>query len=141
MILKQLNELNCDFYIAGVSSFYESEIKKSAGALAEKVFFTYPQYSTNSQNPPTKHFVDAFILNNKDREPNAFSAHGYDAFKILEINIQSLLSQEKEINADNIKQAMEKMEVFHGATGDLEFNINGDAKKGLQVIWLKDLNF
>lgn len=139
LILKQLNELNCDFYIAGVSSFYESEIKKSAGELSDKVFFTYPQYSSNSQNPPTRHFVEAFTLNNKDREPNAFSAHGYDAFKILETNIQSLLSEGKEINAVNVKQSMEKMEVFHGATGDLEFDVNGDAKKGLQIIWLKSI--
>lgn len=141
LILKQLNELNCDFYIAGVSSFFESEIKKSAGELADKVFFTYPQYSSNSQNPPTRHFVEAFTLNYKDREPNAFSAHGYDAFKILETNIQSLLSEGKEINASNMKQSMEEMEVFHGATGNLEFDINGDAKKGLQIIWLKDLVF
>ena len=141
IILKQMNELSCDFYIAGVSSYNESSVKNAAGKLQEKVFFTYPQFSLNATDSVSKQFVKSFRKYNTDRQPNAFSAHGYDAFKILEKNISILLEEKKEVNGDNLKNALENMDTYHGVTGSMTFDAYGDAEKGLQIIWLKDLNF
>lgn len=141
LILKQMNELNCDFYIAGVSSFNEQTVKNAAGRLEGKVFFTYPQFSVDNEDSVSAEFVKAFRETNPDREPNAFSAHGYDAFKVLENCISTLLADGKAVSADNLKSAMEKMDTYHGVTGDLRFDVYGDAEKGLQIIWLKDLKF
>ena len=140
LILKQLNEMDCDFYVAGVSSFFENDIKKAAGKLIDKVFFTYPQFSSESLKPETMHFVNSYKQNYTDREPNAFSAHGYDAFKILEKNILQIKNEEKDINPNNLKVALEQMPKYYGATGDMKFDINGDADKELQIIWLKKIN-
>ncbi|MBQ6080140.1 MAG: ABC transporter substrate-binding protein [Muribaculaceae bacterium] len=140
LILKQLNENNCDFYISGVSSFLESEVKQAAGKLTNKVFFTYPLYSVDSSNPSTEYFNVQYDAAYKDRKPNAFSAHGYDSFKVLERVIMSLEKENKEVNATNMKTALEAMDVYHGATGDLRFDKNGDADKGLQILWLKEVN-
>lgn len=139
LILKQMNELNCDFYVAGVSSYNEEAIKIAAGKLKDKVFYTYPQYSVNSNNPQSKLFTELFKKYNKDREPNAFSAHGYDAFRIIEKCIVRLKDEGKNINPDNMKNEMENMEPFHGVTGTMRFNQYGDADKGLQIIWLNSL--
>lgn len=141
LILKQLNENNCDFYISGVSSFLESEIKQAAGKLTNKVFFTYPLYSLDSKKPATEHFNSGFEKEYTDRKPNAFSAHGYDAYKIIEHNIITLLDENKKVNANNLKSALESMDVYHGAAGDLRFDNNGDADKELQVLWLKNIVF
>lgn len=141
LILKQLNENNCDFFISGVSSFLESEIKQAAGKLTDKVFFTYPLYSVDSSNPSTEHFNVQYEATYKDRKPNAFSAHGYDSFKVLERVIMSLEKENKEVNATNMKTALEVMDVYHGTTGDLRFDKNGDADKGLQIIWLNNITF
>lgn len=141
LILKQMNEMGCDFYIAGVSSYNEKTVKEAAGQLQNKTFFTYPQFSVNDSDSVTVHFVESFRKQNPDREPNAFSAHGYDAFKVLEKNISVLLSEDKTINADNIKFSMENMDTFHGVTGEMKFDVYGDAEKGLQIIWLNCLNY
>lgn len=141
LILKQLNESHCDFYISGVSSFFEMEIKLAAGNLTDKVFFTYPQYSQFSSNVVTDHFNKVYRETYKKRSPNAFSAHGYDSFKVLEQNIISLEKDGKEVNATNMKTSLESMELYHGATGNLRFDKNGDADKGLQIVWLKDIVF
>ena len=139
LILKQMNELNCDFYIAGVSSYSEESVKNAAGKLQDKVFFTYPQFSINDTNTISSQFVKSYRTHNIDREPNAFSAHGYDAFKVLEKNISILLEKNQSINADNLKDALENMEVFHGVTGEMQFDVYGDAQKDLQIIWLNRL--
>ena len=141
LILKQMNDLNCDFYVAGVSSYKEESVKKAASKLLDKVFFTYPQYSVESNNPQSKAFTELFRKFNIDREPNAFSAHGYDAFKIIERSITRLLDEGKSINSDNLKYEMENMETFQGATGKMRFDEKGDAEKGLQIIWLKSLAY
>lgn len=139
LILKQMNELNCDFYIAGVSSYDEVSVKNAAGSLQDKVFFTYPQFSVNNCDSITSQFVESFRKCNKDREPNAFSAHGYDAFKVLEQSVLFLINEKESINAENMKNAMENMKVFYGVTGEMSFDVNGDAEKGLQIIWLKNI--
>lgn len=139
LILKQMNELSCDFYIAGVSSYNETSVKNAAGSLQDKVFFTYPQFSVNHGDAITSQFVESFRKVNKDRDPNAFSAHGYDAFKVLEKNISVLHDEGKSINADNLKDALEKMETYNGVTGKMKFDIYGDAEKDLQIIWLNKL--
>lgn len=141
LILKEMNELNCDFYVAGVSSYNEESVKKAAGKLQNKVFFTYPQYSVNSNNLQSKTFTELFRKHNVDREPNAFSAHGYDAFKIIEGCISRLQVRGENINSENLKYEMENMESFQGATGTMRFDSFGDAEKGLQIIWLNSLTY
>lgn len=138
-ILKQANELNCVFYISGVSSFFDNEVKVASGGLVNKIFFTYPEYSTNSNNPVTKIFVDRFKNEYKGQAPNAFSAHGYDSYKIIETNLQSLIKKQQKITSDNIKLSFENMDLFNGATGNFKFNKYGDANKKLQTIWLKNI--
>lgn len=141
LILKQMNELNCNFFVAGVSSYNEASVKLAAGRLQDKVFFTYPQFSVYDTDSFTEQFVSSFREHNPDREPNAFSAHGYDAFKVLEKNISFLLEEGKTVNADNLKSALESMDTYHGVTGEMVFDAYGDAEKGLQIIWLKNLVF
>ena len=138
-ILKQMNELNCDFYVAGVSSYNEVSVKNAAANLKNKVFFTYPQFSTNSDSPISKHFIESYRKKNPEREPNAFSAHGYDVYKIIEQNAILLIDKKESVNADNMKTALENMDLFYGVTGEMHFDVYGDAEKDLQVIWLKNI--
>lgn len=138
-ILKQMNELNCNFYISGVSSFYENDIKMSSGRLVDKIFFTYPEYSTNSHSLVAKQFIEKFQTKYDGQKPNAFSAHGYDSFKIIETNIKSLIKEHQKITPDNLKLSFENMNLFNGATGKFKFNKYGDADKKLQILWLKNI--
>lgn len=137
-IFKQLNELDCDFYIAGVSSYYEKNVQINAAKLVDKTFFTYPLYSAESEDPIVVPFVNAFKAK-YNSAPNAFSAAGYDSFKLLETTIIELQKTGKEINADNLKVYFESMEKYKGVTGELSFDQYGDAIKDMRVIWLKKI--
>lgn len=137
-ILKQLNELNCNFYIAGVSSYYENSVKSSSGNLLDKVFFTYPLYSTNSTNPNVVGFVDAF-MDKYNSKPNAFSAAGYDCFKLIETTILKMQIRKRDINAENMKKYFDTMQEYDGVTGKLSYDANGDVIKNMRIIWLKNI--
>ena len=137
-ILKQLNELNCNFYIAGVSSYYEKDVKTNAGILFNKIFFTYPLYSAESKDPVVVPFVNSF-KKKYNNTPNAFSACGYDSFKLLESAIIELQKNKKAISANNLKTYFELMKQYNGVTGILTFDKNGDAIKNMRIIWLKNI--
>lgn len=144
MALKCMNELNCNFYISGVSSFYDENVKISAGKLLNQTFFTYPTFSVDADSPATKYFVKTYYEKYKTM-PNAFSAHGYDSYIVLETIISSILSQKdaaEKINGRTIKEYIENNHnlLISGATGDIHFDKNGDAIRDLQIIWLKDIN-
>jgi len=138
IILKQLNELKCDFYIAGVSSFYEKEIVNASGELKNKTFFTYPLYSVDSKNPITQSFIDNF-RHKYGETPNAFSAYGYDSFELIRQAISILDNDKKDITTENLKNTLKSIEIVKGVTGDYTFDKNGDAIKDLQIIWLKEV--
>lgn len=138
IILKQMNELNCNFYVAGASSFYENDIADAAGKLKDKVFFSYPLYSMNSQNTVTQNFIKEYKLQYNEN-PNAFVAHGYDSYKVLEQNIKLLIKNKQPVSAEDLKKALNEMDIFHGVTGDFRFDNNGDVIKSLQIIWLKNI--
>jgi branched-chain amino acid transport system substrate-binding protein len=138
IILKQLNELKNDFYIAGVSSFYEKDIVNASGDLKDKTFFTYPLYSVDSKNPITQIFIDNFKQKYGDT-PNAFSAYGYDSFEIIRQAVAILDSDKKDVTSENLKNALESIEIAKGVTGDYTFDKSGDAIKDLQIIWLKNI--
>jgi branched-chain amino acid transport system substrate-binding protein len=138
IILKQLNELKSEFYIAGVSSFYERDIIHASGELKDKTFFTYPLYSAASKNPITQVFIDDF-RQKYGEIPNAFSAYGYDSFEIIKLTISILDNDKKNITSENLKDVLESIKTVKGITGDYTFDKNGDAIKDLQIIWLKNI--
>ena len=138
IILRQLNELNCNFYIAGVSSFYEQDVVNASGALRDKTFFTYPLYSADSENPVTQNFIEDF-KQKYGEVPNAFSAYGYDSFNVIRQAISILDNSNKDITSENLKKVLESMQIIEGVTGDYVFDDSGDAIKDLRIIWLNNI--
>jgi branched-chain amino acid transport system substrate-binding protein len=138
VIMRQLNELNCDFFVAGVSSFYERSMFEASGRLRDKIFFTYPLYTVDSENKKTQNFVMNFREKYND-PPNAFAAHGFDSFNVLAYEIALLLKSGSKISPEKIKEGFEKGRVYDGATGQFYFDENGDVVKDMQIIWLKNI--
>lgn len=138
LILKQMNEIGCNFVILGTSGFYELDVKNAAAALAEKCYFTYPLFSPTSNNKNVIEFVEKFKTKYGET-PNAFSAHGYDSFKTLELAIKYLQNNNKPITSAGIKEYFENIKVINGVTGEFHFDINGDVVKDLKVLNLSTL--
>jgi branched-chain amino acid transport system substrate-binding protein len=133
LILKQLNENGCDFTIIGTSAFYEQDIKNAAAGLAEKSYFAYPLYSPESSDKLVVQFVKNF--NDTYGEiPNAFSAHGYDSFKTLELAIKHLRQNNLDVTSTSIKEFFENVKSIEGVTGKFYFDENGDVVKDLRVL-------
>ena len=138
VILRQLNELGCDFYVAGVSSFFENDIINAAGNLRDRTFFSYPLFSADSKNPRTQNFIESFRQRHGET-PGAFAAYAYDSYNVIRQAISVLDNNKKEITPENLRDALKSLEIINGVTGDYTFDENGDAIKDLQIIWLRDI--
>jgi len=139
IILKQLNELGCSFFVAGVSSFYEKSMLEASGALKDKIFFTYPLFSMESTNKKTQDFIKNFQEKYKE-EPNTFAAHGFDSYYVLANEIDLLLKSGSNVTQDVIKERLAQKHIYDGATGQFYFDANGDVVKDMQIIWLKEID-
>jgi branched-chain amino acid transport system substrate-binding protein len=139
IIMKQLNELDCDFFVASVSSFYEKSILEASGKLKNKTFFTYPLFSMESTNKKTQEFITKYREKYKE-DPNTFAAHGFDSFNVLADEMDVLLKSGNKITQDKIKENLTQKHMYDGATGQFYFDENGDAIKDMQIIWLKEID-
>ena len=71
-----------------------------------------------------------------DREPDFFSAIGFDTAKIL---VQAI-TQNEAWTRDEIKDALMKVKDYPGVTGVTSFTSNGDAEKELFILTIKGDN-
>ncbi len=138
IIMKQLNELNCNFFVAGVSSFYETSLFEASGDLKDKTFFTYPLYTMDSENETTQKFIQKF-REKYNEDPNAFAAHGFDSFNVLAYEIGLILKSAGQVSQETLKEGLKKSHIYNGATGQFHFDENGDVVKNMQIVWLKDI--
>lgn len=135
MALKCMNELNCDFHIAGVSSFYDKDIKDASGQLLDKIFFTYPEFDIDADTPEMNRFVQKY-QECYNMDPNAFSAYGYDSYLVLETLIyKHMESGASETSGKDLYEILQGQNiVIKGVTGNIEFDEEGDAIRKLQLI-------
>lgn len=133
-ILKQINELECNFFISGVSSYNEKSVVNSASKLTDRIFFTYPIYTSSNASSFSSSFNVKF-----GTIPNAFSAAGYDSFKLIEAAVRDLGQKGEAINGTTLRGYFQTMKPYKGVTGTLQFDPNGDAAKEMRVIWLKNI--
>ena len=139
IIFQQLNELNCNFYVAGVNSYFEDSMIEAAGRLRDRVFFTYSMFSTDTENERTNQFIESF-RRKFNETPNSFAAHGFDSFYVIEHEIKLLLESRRKINSDSIREGFTQGRTYNGVTGQFYFDESGNVEKDLRIIWMRDIN-
>jgi branched-chain amino acid transport system substrate-binding protein len=122
IILKQMKELGLKVPTYGADAWSVGELTAGAGETAEGVMYTYPAQFVGEAYQT---FASAF-RKKYGEEPDVNAAGAYDAVKILAMCISKVVARGLPLTGDNIKQEMERVKDYHGATGTTTFDENGD---------------
>ncbi len=132
VLLRQYKELGLrKVNIYGVSSWEEGTlISFLKDNFADCVFFGYPK-PPDPNNPIVAKFISNYKIRYQ-KEPEILCDNGYDAVYMLKYGIEKAGHYE----GQSIKDALYTLQDFHGASGDMSFDQNGDVHKpfGLKTV-------
>ena len=130
-IVKKLRQRGFRGRILTTHAFAAPGILDEVGGAAEGILLTRTIFDVGSSDPPVKSFVDAYKAKYRE-EPDAFAAHGYDAFKVL----QEALKQGGTAARDFWK-GMRQVKIV-GASGLIQFDEKGDVGQFPRVYQVSD---
>ncbi|MBK9453168.1 MAG: ABC transporter substrate-binding protein [Bacteroidetes bacterium] len=135
-LLKQSTELGLQKTYVSISTVYDKKLIEIAGKAAEGLIFSAPVFDANSKNAVTQNFVTLFKKENNST-PDILAAYGYDVVKIsykVIYNTQNRSVPEIIANLNNTKD-------YPGVTGNTNFDQNGDVRKELNILTVKNGEF
>lgn len=135
-ILRQARELDINTRFIGVNSLYDPQLIKLAGQAAEGAVFTYPTFDVASKEASTQEFVTAFRAR-YGRDPDAFAAQGYDAYRIVE----RALKLSEALTGPSLRDALHRIGRYSGPGGTFEFDDQGDVQKPLRLMTVRNGEF
>lgn len=104
------------------SAIYTGDVVKRAGASAEGVFVPMLKFDPQSQQEPTKSFVQKYKAANNGAEPDIYAAHGYDAALIALASLEGPPLK----TTEELLQRLMSLGDRQGVTGKLSFDEVGN---------------
>jgi branched-chain amino acid transport system substrate-binding protein len=130
LIARQLRERAVKSILIGTDGWDSPELLKIGGSAIVGGYFT------NHYSPERKDAVaERFIARYKEKHgitPDALGALTYDATMIL----LEALDKAKEPTGEEIVKGLSQLKGFHGVTGTISFDKNGDAVKSAVILKL-----
>jgi len=126
MIVKQAKELGIKTQFIASSPVEGEDVLTVAGRLADGIIYPYP-YDIESGDKEQ----EAFRIKHKERYgmfPEMLAANAYDALKIV-----AEMIDQYGYNIEKIKDGFYKIKDYHGASGVLSFDENGDVHKPIII--------
>lgn len=127
LLIKQAKDLGVDVKWFGSYGSENGALVKEYGLVIEGLTYPYP-YNGQSDDAAVKTFVAAYSQK-YDQTPDFVVANSYDALQVVASAI-------KQVGADDvskIKSALLGIRDFHGASGVLSLDQNGDVKKPIMI--------
>ena len=106
-----------------------------AKEAAEGIYFTQLQYHPSSNDPLVMAFVGAFTKK-YNAKPDIIAAYGYDAMELLSFAIER-----SNLTSEGIRDQLYKVKNFHGVTGDITFDKNGDVIQPMGIKTVRNGEF
>ncbi len=129
-IIKQMDEIGLDIPIISADGFSNTEIHSLIGKLANGVIFSA---SPSNESEKAISFRTAYNAE-FGVDPDDFSTNIYDATTILLRAMKaSYNEQNKMIDAEALRLNIQNTKNFAGVSGNIEFAVNGDVKKGIAI--------
>jgi len=119
----------------GGDGWDSTNLIEGAGAELEGAHFT-DHYAPDVPWDNSKAFIAAFTKE-YGRAPNALSAQGYDAAKLL----FDAMGRAGELTPVSIRDALAATKDFAGATGSITIDANRNAAKPIVIVTVKDKKF
>ena len=128
VILREAKDLQINSKMLGGDGWFTPELRTIAKG-AEIGGFTSTHYSTESQEPKVKFFVDSYFKRYKAK-PSAHAALGYDSFNIILQSLQKIKSD----NSEKITESLSRVKDFNGITGSITMDKNHNPIKPAVIL-------
>lgn len=126
-ILKEAKQLGLKVQFIGATAIEDKKFIEIAGASAEGIVYPLATgFDATSQETTTKKFVDDFTAK-FNYEPGWVESHCYDAFML----IVNAMKETGKTDGESIRQFLDNMGSYKGATGEIKFDANGDVQKSV----------
>jgi branched-chain amino acid transport system substrate-binding protein len=128
LIARQLREKGVSAILIGTDGWDSPELTKIAGNAIMGSYFTN-HYSPERKDKVAQKFIDRYRALH-GAVPDALAALTYDATMIL----LETLDRVAKPDAESITKALSVLKGFHGVTGTISFDKNGDAVKSAVIL-------
>ncbi len=135
ILLNQIREMDLRVPLLATSAFQDEQILRLAGSAANAVVFPYP-IEPNASDSTVTHFRSEFNRR-YSKGPGIVGDTGYDALWM----IVSALRNADNITGAAIRDGLLRLHDFHGASGIMTFDQNGDVQKTMEIRTVKDGQF
>lgn len=137
-IVKQGRELGIQLQFFGTTAIEDSKFLELAGNAAEGIIYPLATgFDANLQNTITKNFVDSF-KKRFNYEPGWVEAQSYDAMMLI---CKAISNIQLPVTGTKIKDYFDLMGEYHGCTGKIVFDENGDVIKPVSFKVIKSGEF
>ncbi len=139
-ILRTASEFGIKAQFIGATAIEDENLIKLAGAAAEGIVYPLAtSFDAASADKTTKAFVDAF-QKRFSYEPGWMESHAYDAFMLVCHGVNSAKRAGK-VTGEKIRDYLDHVGSYHGVTGDIRFDENGDVIRKVVFKTVKDGHF
>ena len=135
LILRQIKEMGIKKQILGSVAFEDPGIAELAKDASEGVIYPYP-IDPDPSSPTVSNFIDSF-RKKYNKSPGIGANAGYDAVNMI-IKAIELSGGAK---GEDIKNGLNMIKDYHGASGVMEFDKNGDVHKPIGFKIIRDGKF
>lgn len=136
LIAKQARQLGMKVPLLGGDGWDSSKLYEIGKDAINGNYFSN-HYTTESTEPAVKDFIDKFKAVNNQTPPDAMSALGYDAAKIL----FSAMERAPELTTQAIRDEIAKTKDYPGVTGKITIDQARNAAKSAVVVKVDGNNF
>ncbi len=134
--IQQAKRLGISAPFVGSDSWGSQELLKLCGKDCEGYYFS-THYSADAATPVATRFIEGFKARYGNM-PDDVAALTYDSFGLL---LQALKTANK-LDRDAIRDALAKIPMYEGATGNMQFKEgSGDPTKSAVIVKIKDGKF
>jgi len=140
-IVKQAHELGIDVPVLGSDSWGSAQLLEECGAECNGYFFS-THYIAKGATGITKAFIDRYEAKYGET-PNDVAALTWDAMGLVAKALQNCGTITGNLVEDRtcVRDGMAEIENFHGITGAMTFNSDGDPIKCAQIVRIQDGDF